>query len=74
MSSTDEQGMCLRCGGHGSTHHSVTEDSPDLTPLQRRKIARGQDAFVSEPCGWCDGRDRVTPLMESRIESSIQDV
>ena len=58
------------CGGHGATFHATTVDSPDLNPRQRARIARGQDALVFTPCTLCDGRDRVTHLIEQQAEAT----
>jgi hypothetical protein len=69
MSSTDEYGLCLNCGGHGATMRVTTDpEEPRLSRIGRIRIARGRNAFVFDPCTLCDGQDRVTPMQEARAE------
>ena len=55
---TDEYGLCVVCGGHGGTMTEPAE--PDGKWGWRR-------------CEVCDGKDRVTPLIEAQAETSWDD-
>jgi len=71
MSATDDRGLCVRCGGHGSTFHATTDaNDPGLSRVGVRRIERGGEALVHDPCGLCDGGDRVTPMLEAQAEAN----
>jgi len=53
-----EDGLCVACGGHGSVM------AGDRVNQRGRMVPN----FV--PCEWCDGRDKVTPLIEPQAESA----
>lgn len=60
MSATDEYGLCRACGGHGAV---MDGNRVNVT----KRGARTVPNFVR--CRWCDGRDKVTPLIEARAEA-----
>ena len=66
---TDEYGLCTLCGGHGATFRHAESD--EFTERERRRVQRGGPwPLRSVPCMFCDGRDRVTPIMEARAEAA----
>jgi len=66
---TDEYGLCTLCGGHGAMFRRAESD--EFTEREQRRVSVGGPwPLRSVPCTLCDGRDRVTPIMEARAEAS----
>lgn len=59
MTTLSDDGLCSACGGHGS----VMDGSRQVTGRWRERTVPNMVR-----CGWCDGRDRVTPLVEAQAD------
>jgi hypothetical protein len=57
VSATDDRGLCINCGGHGSVI------------VGERPAKSGRTALVMAPCTWCNGHDHVTPMAEAQAEA-----
>jgi hypothetical protein len=70
---TDESGLCTQCGGHGvlMVRLPVTPENLDtLRPRARERAVAESAVWGSRRCDSCDGRDRVTPMVEASAEAA----